>query len=134
MLMGVYTFNFKVSDSNGGFTLPNQAMRVPDAAWISLERWEKVPEEEQKKFAHLCPDFVIELMSESDSLKETQSKMEEWMENGCRLAWLIDPKERKTFVYQEKGTIREIPFETPLSGENVLPGFQLDLTGSFDKQ
>ena len=124
----------KVSDSNGGFTLPNQAMRVPDAAWISLERWEKVPEEEQKKFAHICPDFIIELMSESDSLKEMQPKMEECMENGCRLAWLIHPKECKTFVYRENKTTSEIPFEKPLSGENVLPGFQLDLAAIFDKQ
>lgn len=124
----------KVSDSNGGFTLPNQAMRVPDVAWISLERWGKVPEEERKKFAHICPEFVIELMSSSDSLREMQPKMEEWIENGCRLAWLIEPKEGKTFVYKENGTITEIPFETSLSGENVLPGFQLKLATIFDQK
>ena len=121
----------KVSDSNGGFTLPNQAMRVPDVAWISLNRWEKVPEEDRKKFAHVCPDFVIELMSESDSLKEMQPKMSEWIENGCRLAWLIYPKERKTFIYRENRETMETLFEKTLSGEDVLPGFGLTLASIF---
>jgi Uma2 family endonuclease len=120
-----------VSDSNGGYTLPNGAMRVPDVAWISQERWAGVPAEDRKRFAHVCPDFVIELLSESDSLKDAKAKMEEWRENGCRLGWLIDPASRSVLIYRENGEIIIHPFGQALSGENVLPGFALDLSEIF---
>lgn len=116
-------------DSSGGFRLPNKAMRSPDTAWIKKERWERLSKEEQKKFAPLTPDFVIEIRSESDSLKELQAKMLEWVENGCRLAWLIDPVEQKAYVYKPEGLIRTVDnFNEKLSGEDVLPGFGLDLS------
>ncbi|HRG74292.1 MAG TPA: Uma2 family endonuclease [Leptospiraceae bacterium] len=115
-------------DSSSGFILPNKAMRSPDAAWISNERWESLTPEQKRKFPPLCPDFVIELLSESDSLWQTQKKMEEWMANGCKLAWLIDPFQRKVFVYKasQKMRIHE-DFETSIDGEDVLPGFELPL-------
>jgi Uma2 family endonuclease len=120
-----------VSESNGGYTLPNGAMRTPDVAWISAERWASVPPEERKKFAHVCPDFVIELLSESDNLSEGKAKMEEWRQNGCRLGWLINPKDKNVFIYRENGEIIIQPFSQKLSGENVLVGFEMNLEEIF---
>ncbi len=119
----------EVYDSSGGFLLPSGAMRSPDAAWIPTERLGPFSEEEQEKFLPLCPDFVIELRSPSDRLKDLQKKMQEWMDNGCRLGWLIDPVEEKTYVYREKGENSVVEsFDEALSGEEVLPGFVLELT------
>lgn len=118
----------KVFDSSSGFTLPNKAMRSPDAAWVAIERWQALTPEQQETFAPLCPDFIIELRSRSDRLKTTQAKMEEWMENGCRLGWLIDYSQEKVFIYRANGTINEVEsFENTLSGEDILPHFELDL-------
>ena len=118
----------KVFDSSTGFRLPNGAVRSPDAAWVEKFRREALTEQEKEKFPPLCPDFVVELMSSSDNLKETQSKMKEWMENGCRLGWLIFPGEEKVFVY-EGGTVKEITgFEQQVAGGNTLPNFVLDLS------
>ena len=116
-------------DSSGGFRLPNRAMRAPDAAWVRKERWERLTSEEQEKFPPLTPDFVIEIRSRSDSLEELQNKMQEWIENGCRLAWLIDPLEQKAYVYTPEGLTKTIEtFDEKLSGGDVLPGFELDLS------
>jgi len=118
----------KVFDSNGGFILPNGAMRAPDAAWIPTARWEQFSPEEQEKFLPLCPDFVVELRSPTDRLADLQLKMAEWMENGCRLAWLIDPVEKQVFIYRGDGLRSRVgSFDTVLSGEEVLPGFTLAL-------
>ncbi len=118
----------EVFDSNGGFVLPNGAMRAPDAAWIPTERWEQFSPEEQEKFLPLCPDFVIELLSPTDRLADAQAKMQEWMENGCRLAWLIDPAEEQVFIYRPNVQPRRVAsFDGVLSGEEVLPGFTLTL-------
>ncbi|MBI2876469.1 MAG: Uma2 family endonuclease, partial [Candidatus Tectomicrobia bacterium] len=87
-------------DSSTGFTLPNGAKRSPDAAWIRRERWEALTEEEQEGFAPICPDFVLELRSPADKLSMVQDKMHEYMENGAQLGWLIDPKERRVYVYR----------------------------------
>ncbi len=115
-------------DSSAGFTLPSEAMWSPDAAWISNERWEKIPEQDKKQFAHICPDFIIELRFESDVLKTLQDKMQEWMDNGCRLAWLIDPGEEKVYIYRENKTNDVISsFDKKVSGEDVLIGFELEL-------
>ena len=104
-------------------------MRAPDAAWVRLERWEQLSPEEQKKFAPLTPDFIIEVRSESDSLNELQNKMQEWVHKGCRLAWLLDPMEQKAYVYTAQGLVKTIEtFEENLSGGDVLPGFALDLS------
>jgi Uma2 family endonuclease len=114
-------------DSNTGYTLPDGAVLSPDASWIPKDKWEAIPREDRKKFAHICPDFLIELMSESDSLKKTMEKMEEWIENGCLLGWLINPESRTTYIYKPNMEPTEIPFSQKLSGENVLPGFELEL-------
>jgi Uma2 family endonuclease len=112
-----------------GFRLPNGSMRSPDLAWIKKERWEQLSPEDQEKFAPLTPDFVIEVRSRSDSLKELQNKMQEWIDNGCRLAWLIDPVQQKAYVYKREGLIKTAEtFNEQLSGEDVLSGFELDLS------
>jgi Uma2 family endonuclease len=115
-------------DSSTGFTLPNGAKRSPDAAWILLERWNTLTPEQQEGFAPICPDFVVELRSPSDNLTELQAKMQEYIENGIRLGWLIDRPQRSVYVYRP-GTAVEI-LENPetLSGETVLPEFTLDLS------
>jgi Uma2 family endonuclease len=118
----------KSFDSSTGFTLPDRSVRSPDASWIKLDRWNSLPEREKEKFAKICPDFVIELKSKSDSLKYLKAKMIKWIENGCRLAWLIDLQKKQTTVYRENGSIEIVEgFDKKLSGEKVLPGFELDL-------
>lgn len=117
-----------IFDSSTGFRLPNGAIRSPDAAWIAKERWEALSEAQQEKFPPLCPDFVVELKSESDPLKAAQEKMGEWLENGCRLGWLLDPQGQKAYVYRPGVPVAEREgFTHQLSGEDVLPGFALDL-------
>jgi Uma2 family endonuclease len=119
----------RVFDSSGGFTLPSGAMRAPDAAFVRRERWDTLSIEEKKRFAAICPDFVIEVMSGSDLLKSSQAKMHEWMESGCQLAWLIDVEREKTYIYRADGDIAVVEgFDAILSGENVLPDFELHLT------
>ncbi len=115
-------------DSSTGFTLKSKAMRAPDASWVTKDRWDQLSDKERKRFPPLCPDFVIELMSESDRLGVAQDKMEEWMDNGCRLSWLIDPYSEKAYIYREDGSRNVISsFDEKLSGENVLKGFELPL-------
>ena len=121
----------KVFDSSTGFTLPSGAMRSPDAAFIMMERWEAIPKEDRKKFAPICPDFIAELRSENDSIIYLQKKVrEEWIANGCRLAWLIDPFEEVVYVYHQDGSTSEVRgFDNTVSGEDVLPDFVLELKG-----
>lgn len=122
-------FQGKVFGSSAGFTLPDGSMRSPDVAWISNKQWDELTKDQKIKFAPVCPEFVVEVKSPSDSLKELKSKMEEWMANGVRLAWLIDTEGQKAFVYDESGIERSIDgFNEKLSGENVLPGFEFDLS------
>lgn len=90
----------KAFDSSTGFTLPSGAVRSPDVSWILLSRWETLTEAEQRRFSPICPDFVIELRSPSDSLSDTQAKMVEYMENGARLGWLLDPQARQVHIYR----------------------------------
>lgn len=114
--------------SSGGFTLPNGAVRSPDAAWIKRTRWEVVPAELRKKFAPICPEFVIELRSESDDLRILQDKMQEYMDNGTQLGWLIDRKQRQVFIYRPNTSVEVLDNPQTLSGESLLPGFVLDLS------
>ncbi len=119
----------KVFSSSTGFTLPNGAMRSPDASFITHTRWKAISKEERKKFAPICPDFIVELRSKSDEIEGLKKKMTEWMNNGCRLAWLIDPIEEKAYIYRpNKDTETINSFELVLSGENVLPDFELPLS------
>jgi Uma2 family endonuclease len=118
-----------VFDSSGGFRLPNKAMRAPDAAWIRRERWEALTLKEQERFAPLTPDFIIEVRSKSDSLPELKEKMIEWIANGCRLAWLIDPVDQKAYIYTTGSLMKTVDsFDEKLGGGDVLPGFELDLS------
>jgi Uma2 family endonuclease len=119
----------KVFDSSTAFRLPSSAVRSAEAAFVTLDRWDALTSDQRKKFPPLCPDFIIELMSESDILKDAQVKMQtDWIENGCLLAWLIDPKTETTYIYRADGSIHIIrTFTSTLSGEDVLPGFSLDL-------
>ena len=121
-----------VFESSAGFTLPNGAVRAPDAAWIEKKRWAKIPLNEQKRFAHICPDFVIEVRSRTDTLKMLKEKMVEWMQNGCRLGWLIDLENKKAYIYKNEKEFSEIVFShKTISGSDVLPGFELDLNNLY---
>ncbi|GAA4410624.1 Uma2 family endonuclease [Nibrella viscosa] len=116
--------NGVVFDSSTGFKLPNGATRSPDAAWVSMARWNALTAEQQDKFPPVCPDFVVELMSESDNLKDATDKMQEYLDNGCRLAWLINPKTEQARIYRPDGSVQVVQgFENRLAGEGVLPGF-----------
>lgn len=117
-----------VTESNGAYILPNGATKAPDAAWIRKERLAKFTAEERRKFLPIAPDFVVELRSESDSLKEQQEKMDEWIENCVRLAWLIDTKTKRVHIYQPGREPEILDSPKSVSGENVLPGFELDFT------
>ena len=116
-------------DSNAGFTLPNGAIRAPDASWVLISRLTGLSDEEKHSFAPICPDFVIELRSTSDTLRGVQGKMEEYMENGARLGWLIDPLDplRRVYVYRPGAEVEILERPETLSGEPELPGFTLDL-------
>jgi Uma2 family endonuclease len=112
---------------SAGFTLPNGAIRAPDASWIVRSRWDVLSADEKAKYAPICPDFVIELRSPSDSLRIIQDKLEEYVENGSRLGWLIDPRQRCVYVYEPGQPMVRLDSPGILSGGTVLPGFELDL-------
>ncbi len=114
-------------DSSTGFELPNGANRSPDASWVRKERWESLTPKQKKGFAPLCPDFVVELRSETDTLKELRDKMQEYMNNGAQLGWLIDPKNRRVEIYRSGQEVEVVENPSTLSGEAVLPGFTLNL-------
>lgn len=118
-------------DSSTVFTLPNGAKRSPDLSWITKVRWEALDKEEQKEFALICPDFVAELRSKTDRLSAVQKKMREYMENGARLGWLIDPKSQRVEIYRPGQEVEILDNPISLSGEEVLPGFVLRLEGIF---
>jgi Uma2 family endonuclease len=116
-----------VFDSSTGFKLPNKANRSPDAAWVSNEKWNSLTKKEKEKYPPLCPEFVIELMSELDTLKEAQEKMVEYIENGCKLGWLIVPEKEEIHIYRANKSVQVIKgFNQKISGENVLLGFEFD--------
>ena len=115
--------------SSGGFALPDESIFSPDAAWMRIEKWNKLSRSEKQKFPHVCPDFIIELKSPSDNLKYLTNKMHKWIENGCALAWLINPENKTAFIYRKDGTIDKVSgFDKTLSGEDVLRGFELNLS------
>ena len=116
-----------IFDSSTGFILPNGSIRSPDVAWIPNYKWEQISLQEQEKFISLCPDFIVELRSQSDRLKLLQEKMVEYTENGTRLGWLINRKDRTVEIYRA-GTEKEVLHNpTNLSGEDVLSDFVLNL-------
>jgi Uma2 family endonuclease len=115
-------------DSSTGFKLPNGADRSPDASWVRRERLEALTEEQKDSFLPLAPDFVVELRSKTDLLKTVQAKMQEYMDNGVQLGWLIDPMNRQVEIYRLGQEVEVLESPTSLSGEDVLPGFSLNLS------
>jgi len=114
-------------DSSTGFTLPNGAVRSPDASWLKRDRWDALNQEQKERFSPVCPDFVAELRSATDCLKRLQSKMREYRTNGARLGWLIDLGTRKVEIYRPNQEVEVLESPATLSGETVLPGFVLNL-------
>ncbi|HEY9402511.1 MAG TPA: Uma2 family endonuclease [Pyrinomonadaceae bacterium] len=114
-------------DSSAGFTLPNGAKVSPDASWITKERYEALTEVEREQFAPLCPDFVVELRSKTDRLARLQAKMAEYVANGARLGWLLDPAARKVYIYRPGREADTLENPDEIEGDPVLPGFRLQL-------
>ncbi len=121
----------KAFDSSAGFTLPNGAIRSPDASWVRQTRWDALTRQEQSRFAPICPDFLVELRSRSDELTDVRKKMQEYMENGARLGWLVDPQEQRVYIYRPGQALEVLDDPETVSGETVLPGFTLELGGIF---
>ena len=113
---------------NAGYTLPNGAVRAPDVSWMPLSRWESLSRDDQTKFGHTFPDFAIELRSLSDSLRDVQDKMLEYMENGVRLGLLVDPQTRRVHIYRPNQPVEIQEGPSSVSADPVLPGFTLDLS------
>ena len=116
-----------VFTSSGGFKLPNGAVRAADAAWVRRSAWDVLSKKEQDKFAPVVPEFLVEVRSPSDRLSALHRKMDEWVENGCRLGWLIDPTSKEAYIFRPEKKVEKRDFEATLSGEDVLPGFFFDL-------
>lgn len=116
-------------DSSTGFTLPNGAKRSPDVSWIRRERWDALTDEQKNEFAPVCPDFVVELRSKSDRLSTLQEKMEEYLANGVQSGWLIDPLEKKVYIYRSDVEVEVIANPSEISGEGLLKGFVPNLDG-----
>ncbi|PAX60748.1 Uma2 family endonuclease [Brunnivagina elsteri] len=115
-------------DSSTGFTLDNGAVYSPDASWIKTERWNALtPTQQQKEFSAIAPDFVVELRSNSDSLKKLQQKMQEYIDNGVLLGWLIDTKNQNVEIYRFGKEVEVLDSPMTVSGEDILPGFELNL-------
>jgi Uma2 family endonuclease len=117
----------RIFGSSGGFILPNHAMRSPDVAWVRNKRLDALTDEEWNKFLPLCPDFVLELRSPSDSLRTLQRKMEEYCQNGAQLGWLLDPVSKKIHVCRPDAAPQILENPATVSGEPLLRGFILDL-------
>ncbi|MGL5881345.1 Uma2 family endonuclease [Chroococcidiopsis sp.] len=118
-------------DSNVLFVLPNGAKRSPDASWVERRRWEALSQQQQDGYVPLSPDFVVELRSPTDALEELQIKMQEYMDNGARLGWLINPQDRQVEIYRLGQPVEVLQAPLTLSGEDVLPGFVLNLQRIF---
>jgi Uma2 family endonuclease len=114
-------------DSSTGFTFLDGSIMSPDGSWIQHERWEALTREEQERFAPICPDFVVELRSPSDSMSRVQDKMQGYLENGASLGWLIDPIKRQVHIYRPKHEVEVLTDPEVVSGDPLLPGFSLHL-------
>ncbi len=115
-------------DSSTGFTLPNGAKRSPDLAWVKRTRWETLTPDEQAAFPPLCPDFVVELRSRTDSIKTLHAKMREYIANGTQLGWLIDAEEKRVYIYRPDADVVSLDDPQTLAGDPVLPGFVLEVS------
>ena len=119
-------------DSSAGFSLPNGAKRSPDASWLRKDRWLSLRPEEQDGFAPLCPDFVVELRSPSDAVETLQKKMSEYLDNGAKLGWLLDPQTKRVYVYRPGAEVECLESPAKVEGENDLLGFILDVEEVWD--
>lgn len=115
-------------DSSTGFELKRRSVLSPDASWVLRPRWDALSAAERETYPPLCPDFVVELGSPSDTVRSLQRKMVEWLDNGIRLGWLIDPKSKRVFVYRPDASVEQLDAPKTVSADPVLPGFVLDLT------
>ena len=115
-------------DSSTGFTLPNRALRSPDASWISFERWNALSDEDRAGFAKICPDFVVELRSTSDSLAKVRAKMDEYMQNGARVGWLIDPTKRAVTIYRLGVEPETLDDPISITADPELTGFTINMS------
>jgi len=115
-------------DSSTGFTLPNGAIRSPDASWVKREKWEALSKDQREGFAPLCPDFVIELRSRTDLLSDLQARLQEYIDNGARLGWLIDPRDKRVYVYRPGQSVEVWDDPVSVSGDPVLLGFELPMS------
>ena len=118
-----------VFDSSAGFALPDRSVLSPDASWVSIAKWDALSDQDKNRFAPLCPEFVIEIRSKSDELSDLKGKMSKWISNGAQLAWLLDPIEKKSYIFRP-GRATEVVdgFKVKLHGESPVAGFELDLT------
>ena len=119
-------------DSSAGFTLPNGAVRSPDVSWVLRSRLDALTEEDREGFWHICPDFVIEIRSSSDRLSTLQAKMQEYIDNGARLGWLVDPIGRRAYVYRPGAAVEVLDAPQALSGDPELAGFTLDMSAIWE--
>ena len=117
----------KAFDSSTGFKLPNGATRSPDAAWIRMEKWDALTPQQRKKFLPLCPDLAVELVSDSDDVEDTPAKMREYLANGLKLGWLINPQDKQVEIYRVGREVEVLQSPVSLSGEDILSDFILDL-------
>jgi Uma2 family endonuclease len=122
----------KVLSSSAGFTLPNGAVRAPDASWIELSRWNSVTKKQRKKFGPLCPNFVVEIKSPSDRMPKLHAKMREYMENGAKLGWLIDSEKRAVYIYRPGQEPERLINPARVKGEGPVKGFVLDTSDLWD--
>jgi Uma2 family endonuclease len=114
-------------DSSTGFTVPDGAVLSPDVSWVRREKWDALTEDDQERFAHLCPDFVIELRSRWNTLKAQREKMQQYLDNGTQLAWLIDPRNRRLYIYRQGEEVEVLTDATSVSADPILKGFVLQL-------
>ncbi|AFZ03064.1 Uma2 family endonuclease [Calothrix sp. PCC 6303] len=117
----------EVFDSSTGFTLPSGSDRSPDVSWVEKSRWDALTKEQKERFIPLCPDFVIEILSPNDSLKKTQQKMQEYIENGCSLGWLLNRKKQEVEIYRPGKDVEVLNSPQNLYGEDILPGLIVNL-------
>lgn len=122
----------KVFDSSTGFKLSNSAVRSPDVSWVKIERWNSLTKEEKRKFAPLDPDFVLELMSPTDELEQVQNKMEEYIDCGVKLGWLINPDALQVEIYRQDRNKEVLDKPLTLSGEEILPELLVNLSEIFE--
>lgn len=119
-------------DSNTGFRLPDGSLLSPDVSFVRKEKWQSLSEKEKNGFAPICPNFVIELKSDTDVLKDLQEKMQDWLQNGCEMAWLIDIKKEKVHVYRQNKEAEILSFSEKIIDDAILPNFEVDF--SFTKE